>query len=170
MKRKNKNERKNKRKSRAVIAAISVCAVLLAAVIIFVAFFDGWVGKYKLNRLRDSVADCNNVLITSPLYFDEYSSVAEAVLDGEEADSFVGAFIAATEHMSYDGRIEGSVGYWDTQLSFVKGDERYTLYVKEDGVYVTGKSFGYMLTPRGSNEAAYAEFYGMLCKILDNSR
>lgn len=168
---KEKNEKGSKRKnSKAVIAAISVCAVLLAAVIIFAAFFDGWVGKYKLNKLRSNITECRDVLITSPLYFDEYSSVAEAVLSEEEAEALVKAFTEATERMSYDGKVEGTVGYWDTQISFVTGDGRYTVYAREDGVYVTGKSFGYMLVPRKSCGEAYGEFYGMLCDILDNSK
>lgn len=158
------------KKSKAVAIAASVCAVLLIAVVVLVAFFDGWVGKYKLNRLRESIDGCRDVVITSPLYFDTYSSVAEAVLSDDEAEDFANAFTEATASMSYDGKIDGSIGYWDTQLSFSTQDGRYTVYVRENGAYVTGKSFGYMLTPRKNAEQKYAEFYGMLCEILDNSK
>ena len=154
------------KKSKTVWIAFAVCAIILAALIAVIAFFDCWVGYSKLNKVRKGIDGSSEVVISSPLYFDRYSSVAETVLAGEEAALLADMLVDATDKVSYEGTFGSGLGYWDTQLTFLNGDERYTVYLKDEKLYVTGKQ-AYLFEPDGASEDVYEALYERITEILD---
>ena len=121
-----------KGKNKALVIAAVICAVALAVVIVLFAFIDCFIGYAKLGKLRKGIAECDGVLITSPLYYDAYSSGAETYVDGDEAKELVSDFLAVSEKKSFDGTVDGGAGFWDTIIIFYVGDERHTVYVMSD--------------------------------------
>jgi hypothetical protein len=155
--------------NKVTVIIFAICAVVLAILITVLAFFDCWVGNVKLSQLRKGILECDEVLITSPLHFDGYSSVAEAMLTDEEAQSFSRKFADIADNVSFCGTLDGGLGYWDTKLTFSVDGERYTAYVKEDMIYVTGK-FGYCFEPQRDAKEEYKVFYSELEQLLDSTK
>ena len=153
-----------------IIIILSVCAVIVAGITVTVAFFDNWSGNIKLSKIRNGIDTCDEVLISSPLYFDDYSSGAEAVLNGEDARAISESLSEVSEEMKFCGTVDGSLGYWDTKLTLISGEEKYTVYVKEDLLYVTGNKYGYCFEPDEKASEQYNKFYKMITDALDKTK
>ena len=155
------------KKSKIIWIVSAVCALFLVAIILVIAFFDCWVGYSNLKKVRKGIPNSTEIAISSPLYFDRYSSVAETVITGDEVKELSKMLIAATDDVSYEGMINASLGYWDTRLTFYCGEDRYVVYIKDEELYVTGKN-GYLFEPEGVSEDVYESFYMKIRKILDS--
>ena len=151
-------------KNKPLIIAVIICALVLAVIIVVFAFLDCWIGYAKLGKIRREIAECDEILITSPLYYDAYSSGAEASVVGDEAKKLVSDFLDVSEKKSFDGTVGGGVGFWDTRIIFYVGEESFTVYVKNDSFYVTGKN-GYLFIP--DDTEAYSQFYSDVCDLLE---
>ena len=157
----------NMKKSKLIWIVCAVCAVAVIVLVVVIAFFDCWVGYSNLADVRKNIADSEGIVVSSPLYFDRYSSGAETVIEGDEAADISELLLRAMENVSYVGTVDGSLGYWDTRLTFVSGEDRYTVYLKDKAFYVTDK-YGYLFKPDGGSEEAYKSLYSSIVLILDS--
>ena len=158
---------KEKKKSNALIIAVCICCFILAVLLLVFAFADTVIGNIRLENVRDGAYECDSVIISSPLHSQGITRGAEATLDGDKARELADKFIEATEHTSFDELADGSKGFWHTKLTFISGDESFTVYLKDDEIYVTGKN-AYIFEIDDSCENKYSELYDTVTSILDN--
>lgn len=151
--------------NRALTVTVIVCAAIVAALVITLAFGNCWAGYAKLSKVRGNIEGCDEILISSPAYYDAYSSGAEAVLSGNDAKALANDFLSVSSKKDYQKTLDSSVGYWDTKITFYMGDDTYSVYVDENGFYVTGNS-GYYFESKDTQ--AYSDFYAKVCGYLEN--
>lgn len=156
---------KNRVNKPLIITAVT-CAVIIALIIVVCFFLDCWIGHFKLNGLIKEIEECDEVLITAPLYYDAYSSGAEAVVTGDEAERLISYYCEAVNNRHYDGTVDGSMGFWNTRIMFKKDNVSCTVYLDGEGFYIVGKT-GYSFVP--DNAEKYSEFYSYICGLLENS-
>ncbi len=156
---------KNKVNKPLIITAVT-CAVIIALIIVVCFFLDCLIGHFKLNGLIKEIEECDEILITAPLYYDAYSSGAEAIVTGDEAEGLISYFLEAVNDRHYDGTVDGSLGFWDTRIIFKKNNGSCTVYLDGEGFYIAEKT-GYRFVPDDTEK--YLEFYSYICDLLENS-
>ena len=159
----------NKRSNKSIIITACICATVIISLICVLAFTDPIVGRVKLNKIRGGAEACDVVVISDPLYDASFSRGAEVILTGDEARDIADRFLTATDDMSYEGTVDGIKGFWDTRIDFCTDDEKLTIYLHEDAVYVTN-SKGYLFEIEDGCEETYEAFYNKVLEILDEQK
>ncbi|MBO7309964.1 MAG: hypothetical protein J6U86_01060 [Clostridia bacterium] len=153
-----------------VIVTLSLCMAVLAVIVLVIVFFDFWVAKAKLSKIEKSIDNCYEVIITSPLHFDGYSSGAEVVLNARQAEELADDFEDIADDLSFCGTDDGFAGFWDTKITFIVGDKTHSVYVTEKKIYITTEKRAYCFEAKREDKREYDVFYETINSYLDSSR
>ena len=159
-----------KSSNKIVTVTLSLCAAVLAAIIVVIVFFDSWVAIAKLSKIEDSIDNCSEVIITSPLYFDNYSSGAEVVLTARQAEELADEFEDVADDLSFCGTSDGFVGFWDTKITFVVGDKTHSVYITDEKIYIATEKRAYCFESKRDDKSEYTAFYETINSYLNSSR
>ena len=159
----------NKKSNTIVIVTAVICAVLVAVLVYIFFLADMIAGKRLMSEVRDGIVECEEILISDPRYDGGVLlDAAEALVTGDEALALVAEFLTMTEKVSYKTVLKANTIFWDVSMSFFVGDGEYTVYLREDGVYVAdGK--GYMFTVGDKKAGEYFGFYQRVNDIIEES-
>lgn len=162
---------KSKKKSgnKYLIATISICVSIVLVIILLVALIDPIVGRSKLKKVKYAAENCNEIVISSPLYQDSFLQGAEAVVTGNEMDELTNTFIRASEGVSYDESFDSFGGFWHTKLEFHTSDERYAVYLKDDEIYVVKDTKAYQFDIEDECKEVYETLLNRINQILSDS-
>ena len=165
-----KNKTVRSRGNTAVIVTAIICALLVAVLLYMFFFADMIAAKSLLSDVRKGIDGCTEVLVADPLYDGGVlPDAAETLVTGDEAMALAQELISITHKASYKSVLKTTSGFWDISLCFFVGDDEYTVYLREDKVYVAdGK--GYLFDIDEKNSEAYAEFYQKINNMLDKSK
>ncbi len=156
-----------KKSNKLMIAVICICLALVISLVCLLAFIDPISGKIKLSKVREAAEQCTEIVISDPLHDESFYRGAEAILTDDEVRELAKDFLDVTENVSYHKSLDASKGFWDLRIDFCVGEEKHTVYLKEDSVYVVGKS-GYLFKINEKATSKYADFYGRIVEKLSN--
>lgn len=159
------NTKDKKKSNRTLIIVSCICAAVAIALVCVLAFIDPIVGNVKLNKVRDAARDCTEAVIADPLHDASFYRGAEVILTDDEARKLADSFLAVTEDTSYKKVIDGSKGFWDMRVDFCTDEEKHTVYLREDSIYVAGNN-GYLFEIDGDSDEKYASFYETVVSLL----
>ena len=149
-----------------MVIAVSICLVIVLLLIGVLALTDPIMGMVKFNEVKDGAENCSEIVVSDPLREEAFLRGVEAVVTGEQARELADGFAIAVQGASYKKAIDASKGFWDIRLDFSTAAQRYSVYLKEDAVYVA-KNKGYLFEIDTDRQDAYAEFFATVEKILD---
>ena len=155
-----------KKSNRALIITASICLASVILLVGFIALADPLTGKIKFNEVKNGAKTCEEIIISDPLREEAFLRGVEAVVTGESARGLADDFIEVTKGASYKKTLDASKGFWDIKLDFSADGQKYSVYLREEAVYVT-KNKGYLFKIDSDNQEKYSEFYAAVEKILD---
>ena len=154
------NNKDKKRGNTPLIVTAVICAAVCLATLLVFFLSDVISGKMLMSKTRRNIGKCDVVVLTDFNYDGGILPTSgEAILRDGEARELAGELINATEDISYSNVLNGSVGFWDVSIRFESDGASYTVYLKEDSVYVTKKNKGYLFDIKPSCKDAYGKLY-----------
>ena len=155
-----------KKSNRAGIITVSICLTAVILLVGFIALADPLTGMIKFNEVKNGAKACEEIVISDPLREEAFLMGAEAVITGESARGLADDFVEVTKGANYKKALDASKGFWDIKLDFSADGQKYSVYLREDAVYVTTNK-GYLFEIDRENQEKYYEFYAAVEKILD---
>lgn len=161
---------KERNSNKAVMITVAVCLSVILVVVLLLTLVDPIYGRTKIKKARETAAVCSEIVISAPMYDDPFLQGAEVVISGEEAQALAEVFLYATDKISYDESFESIGGFWNTKLEFYSSDDRCSVYLNDDEIYVTKDTKGYKFEIDDDCEDAYEAFWRRTNEILDDSK
>ncbi|MBE6706402.1 MAG: hypothetical protein E7577_02035 [Ruminococcaceae bacterium] len=158
--------KQNKSGNKPIIITLIISAVLIATLVLTLAFADRISGSVSMYRLKKGIEGSDTLLISAPTYSDEFPVGAEKKIDGERASELISEIYDIAENAKYDSVMNSEKGYWDTRLTFYRGNESCSLYLRENTVYIGNRNKAYVYKISDSSISQYAELLNQINNIL----
>lgn len=156
----------------AMTVTLIICGVFIVAMLFVFFLGDMIAGRIKLSQAIEELEESKLIVINDPLYKgDLLTTGGEVTLTGDEAEAFGERLAYVTEKVSYQKVIKSDTGFWNVRLSFSEDGEAYSIYMKEDSIYVAKGSKGYLFDIKEQREqeykALYAEVEGLIASASE---
>lgn len=167
----NDNNKKNQKKDRTlpiVLASVSAFIILVVLASVFIPVISARAKLKEELRGFENMTDRDAMSLFDPHYSEGsfYGDVTVRI-EGEERQSFADSLIIFADGAHYDRREQSLVGNWDVSISLrIDGGGIYTVYFKENGIYVAEDTSQYIFTVDDSMSEDYAEFYKNLERMI----
>ena len=167
------NQKKQKKKDRVLLVS-SLISVGILLVILAVAFlFPILEAKMRLSRTEkafEQFSDADALVISDPLFGVEgRAEPAEAVLGYEEGADICGRVAAILDSAKYSETEKTLLGSWAMSVSARGEDGAFTVYLTEDGFYLSKDEKQYHFTLSQERLGAYETLLDDLEDILAKS-
>lgn len=167
---KQKNQKKNDR----VILVSSLIAVGIVLVILAVAFLfpiiEAKMRFSKTEKAFERFSDADALVISDPLFGVEgRAEPAEAVLGFEDGKDICERVVEILDGAKYSETEKTLLGSWAMSVSVRGEDGAFTVYLAEDGFYLSKNEKQYHFTPSAERLGAYEALLYDLEDILAKS-
>lgn len=154
----------------AMTVTLIICGIFVIAMLFVFFLGDMIAGRIKLSQSIGELEESKLIVISDPLHKgDILTTGGEVTLTGEEAEKFGERLAYVAEKVSYQKVLKGDTGFWDVRLSFSENGEAYSIYMKEDSIYVAKGSKGYLFDIREQREQEYKALYEDIENLIASS-
>lgn len=150
-----------------VIISAAIVALLVLAVISALIFPDMIAGNILLSKTREGIDKSDVVVLSDPSYNQSTLPIsAQRVVEGEEVAELAEQVLSVTEKVSYKSAERSVAGFWDVNMRFDDGNESYTVYLREDCLYVVKNNTAYLFNIDKSVKEEYNILYEKVISLI----
>ncbi len=152
-------DKKSGTKKIAIISAI-ICVVLVLGVVAALILPDIISGNILLSKTRAGIEKSDVVVLFDPSYNQStLPTTAQTVVRGERAKQLAEDVLRITDGASYRNVERSAVGFWDVSMRFDDGNDSYTVYLREEYIYVAKNNTAYLFDVDKSVKEEYNILY-----------